>query len=98
MRGVCLIPLGALTSSYGMIRATRILAGIGSGGGSPIAMLLHAFCFFTGQTVRPIAYGFGLARAGIMPTLMISAVVIFAPGFACARLLKPTKPADAAEA
>jgi predicted MFS family arabinose efflux permease len=59
------------------------------------AMSLHAFCFFMGQTVGPIAYGFGLGHAGIMPTLMVSAVVIFVLGFACARLLKPTKPADA---
>jgi hypothetical protein len=59
-------------------------------------MSLHAFCFFMGQTVGPIAYGFGLAHAGIMPTLMTSAAIIFVLGFACARLLKPTKPADAA--
>ena len=59
------------------------------------AMSLHAFCFFMGQTVGPIAYGFGIAHAGKMPTLLISAAIIFALGFGCARWLKPTKPADA---
>lgn len=60
------------------------------------AMSMHAFCFFTGQTVGPIAYGFGLAHAGQMPTLLISGAVVFVLGFVCAKLLKPTRPADAA--
>ncbi len=34
------------------------------------AMSLHAFCFFMGQTVGPIAYGFGLLHLGKMPTLL----------------------------
>ncbi|MGM4962501.1 MFS transporter [Tardiphaga sp. 1201_B9_N1_1] len=59
------------------------------------AMSLHAFCFFMGQSVGPIAYGFGLAHAGKMPTLLTSAAIVFALGFAAAKLLKPTKPADA---
>jgi predicted MFS family arabinose efflux permease len=59
------------------------------------AMSLHAFCFFMGQSVGPIAYGFGLAHAGKMPTLLVSAAIVFALGFAAARLLKPMKPTDA---
>ena len=59
------------------------------------AMSLHAFCFFMGQTVGPIAYGFGILHLGKVPTLLTSAVIIFALGFYCVRFLKPTKPADA---
>jgi hypothetical protein len=59
-------------------------------------MSLHAFCFFMGQSVGPIAYGFGLAHAGKMPTLLLSAAIVFALGFASAKLLKQRKPADAA--
>jgi predicted MFS family arabinose efflux permease len=59
------------------------------------AMSLHAFCFFMGQTVGPIAYGFGLLHLGKMPTLLAAAAAMFGLGFACARLLKPTRPADA---
>jgi predicted MFS family arabinose efflux permease len=58
------------------------------------AMSLHAFCFFMGQTVGPIAYGFGIAHAGQTATLLTSAAIIFVLGFACAKLLKPTRPAD----
>jgi len=49
-----------------------------------------------GQTVGPIAYGFGILHAGKVPTLLTSAVIITALGFVCARLLRQTKPADAA--
>jgi len=59
------------------------------------AMSLHAFCFFMGQTVGPIAYGFGILNVGRMPTLLAAAAIICALGFACARLLKPTRAADA---
>jgi predicted MFS family arabinose efflux permease len=63
------------------------------------AMSLHAFCFFMGQSVGPIAYGFGLAHAGKMPTLLISAAIVFeltySLGFAAAKLLRPMKPTDA---
>ena len=59
------------------------------------ALSLHSFFFFMGQTVGPIAYGIGLQNAGKVPTLLTSAVVIVALGFACARLLRQSKPADA---
>jgi hypothetical protein len=48
-----------------------------------------------GQTVGPIAYGFGIQHVGKMPTLLASAVIIVALGIACARLLRQTRPADA---
>jgi predicted MFS family arabinose efflux permease len=59
------------------------------------ALALHSFFFFMGQTVGPIAYGFGLQHAGKVPTLLASAAIIAALGFACARLLRQRAPADA---
>jgi len=59
------------------------------------ALSLHSFFFFTGQTVGPIAYGFGLQTAGKIPTLLTSAGIIIALGFACARLLRQIEPGDA---
>jgi predicted MFS family arabinose efflux permease len=60
------------------------------------AMSLHSFFFFMGQTVGPIAYGFGILNVGKTPTLLTSAAIIVALGFACARLLQQKRPADAA--
>ena len=59
------------------------------------AMSLHSFFFYLGQTIGPIAYGFGIQSAGKMTTLLTSAVVITALGFACARLLRQSPPTDA---
>jgi predicted MFS family arabinose efflux permease len=62
------------------------------------ALSLHSFFFFMGQTLGPIAYGFGLQHAGKVPTLLASAVIIVALGFGCARLLRQTRAADAGTA
>ena len=62
------------------------------------AMSLHSFSFFMGQTIGPIAYGFGIVHAGKQPTLLASACVMVALGFACARLLRQRPPADASAA
>ncbi|MDP3075400.1 MFS transporter [Bradyrhizobium sp.] len=59
------------------------------------ALSLHAFFFFMGQTVGPIAYGFGIEVFGKVPTLLVFAGVMVAVGLACARLLRQTRPADA---
>jgi predicted MFS family arabinose efflux permease len=59
------------------------------------ALALHSFFFFMGQTIGPIAYGFGILNAGKIPTLLGSAAVIVALGLACAGLLRQTRPADA---
>jgi predicted MFS family arabinose efflux permease len=58
------------------------------------ALSLHSFFFFMGQTVGPIAYGFGILHLGKVPTLLTSAAIIVALGIACARLLRQTRPAD----
>jgi MFS transporter, DHA1 family, inner membrane transport protein len=62
------------------------------------ALSLHSFFFFMGQTVGPIAYGFGLAHAGKVPTLLTAAVIMIALGFACAKLLRQRAAADAGPA
>jgi predicted MFS family arabinose efflux permease len=59
------------------------------------AMSLHSFFFFMGQTVGPIAYGFGIQHAGKTTTLLTAAAIITTLGFACARLLRQRPPADA---
>ena len=60
------------------------------------ALSLHSFFFFMGQTIGPIAYGFGISHAGKTPTLLTAAVIITALGFVCVKLLRQTRPADAA--
>jgi predicted MFS family arabinose efflux permease len=60
------------------------------------ALSLHSFFFFMGQTVGPIAYGFGLQHGGKVPTLLAAACAMIALGLVCARLLKTRRPADAA--
>jgi predicted MFS family arabinose efflux permease len=61
------------------------------------ALSLHSFFFFMGQTVGPIAYGFGILNAGKIPALMTSAAIITVLGFVCAKLLRKIRPADADE-
>jgi len=60
------------------------------------ALSLHAFFFFMGQTVGPIAYGFGIQHVGKVPTLLTAGTVMIVLGFICAKLLRQTRPADAA--
>lgn len=59
------------------------------------AMALHSFFFFMGQTVGPIAYGFGLQHAGKQPALSAAALVMITLGLVCAWLLKQRVPGDA---
>jgi predicted MFS family arabinose efflux permease len=59
------------------------------------AMALHSFFFFMGQTVGPIAYGFGLDKAGKVPTLLTAAAIMIALGLACAKMLRQRLPSDA---
>jgi len=59
------------------------------------ALSLHSFFFFMGQTVGPIAYGFGIQNVGKIPTLLTGAILMVALGLACARLLRQQRPADA---
>ncbi|MCK1390870.1 MFS transporter [Bradyrhizobium sp. 1] len=64
-------------------------------GARATAMSLHSFFFFMGQTVGPLAYGFGLHHGGKGPTLLVSAAIMVVLGLVCARLLKQRAPSDA---
>ena len=59
------------------------------------AMSLHSFFFFMGQTVGPIAYGFGLQHGGKLATLFAAAPCMVVLGLVCARLLRQRRPGDA---
>lgn len=59
------------------------------------ALSLHSFFFFMGQTIGPIAYGFGILHAGKVPTLLTAAAAMIVLGVFCARLLRQTRAADA---
>jgi predicted MFS family arabinose efflux permease len=59
------------------------------------ALSLHSFFFFMGQTIGPIAYGLGIDHLGKIPTLLFGAAIMTGLGFACARLLRQMRPADA---
>jgi predicted MFS family arabinose efflux permease len=51
------------------------------------ALSLHSFFFFMGQTIGPIAYGFGLQHAGKIPTLTTAAVCMTVLGLFCSQFL-----------
>ena len=58
------------------------------------ALSLHSFFFFMGQTIGPIAYGFGLHAIGKVATLLSTATIMIVLGLVCAALLRPRVPAD----
>jgi MFS transporter, DHA1 family, inner membrane transport protein len=59
------------------------------------ALSLHSFFFFMGQTVGPIAYGFGLLHGGKLATLLAAASCMIVLGLICAGLLRERRPGDA---
>jgi predicted MFS family arabinose efflux permease len=59
------------------------------------ALSLHSFFFFMGQTVGPIAYGFGLLHGGKLATLLAAASCMIMLGLVCAGLLRERRPGDA---
>ncbi len=60
------------------------------------ALSLHSCCFFMGQSLGAVSYGFGIQSLGKTSVLMASAVTMFVLGLACARLLKSIPPPDSA--
>jgi predicted MFS family arabinose efflux permease len=90
---MCLLLMG--WGFYMIHGCLQVFASELSVGARATALSLHSFFFFMGQTVGPIAYGFGIQNAGKTATLLTSAVIITALGFACARLLRQRPPADA---
>jgi predicted MFS family arabinose efflux permease len=79
---------------YMLHGSLQVFASELSVGARATALSLHSFFFFMGQTVGPVAYGFGILNAGKIPALLTSAVIIVALGFACAGLLRQSRPAD----
>jgi predicted MFS family arabinose efflux permease len=55
------------------------------------AMALHSSSFFVGHAVGPVFYYWGLAHAGIGPTLIAAAAMILLTGVGGAQLLFPRK-------
>jgi len=54
----------------------------------------HTFFFFVGQAMGPVVYGLGLRSVGIIPVLLLGAVMLTATGWICA--VRLTRPARAA--
>ncbi|TAK50064.1 MAG: MFS transporter [Xanthobacteraceae bacterium] len=53
------------------------------------AVALHAFSFFVGHALGPVAYGFSLPHLGTVATLLGAAIAVALLGLACALLLRP---------
>ncbi len=57
------------------------------------AASLHSSCFYLGQAVGPVVYGFGFAHGGPELTMWAGAAVLLGVGLMCAQLLRhPTRP------
>jgi predicted MFS family arabinose efflux permease len=56
------------------------------------AAALHSGFFFLGLAIGPVYFGYGLAHAGLAPTVALSAAVIFATGYVCAAKLRRQRP------
>ena len=93
IQAICLLVMG--WGFYMIHGCLQVFASELSAEARATALSLHSFFFFMGQTVGPIAYGFGIQHVGKVPTLLTFAVIITSLGFACARLLRQTRPADA---
>jgi predicted MFS family arabinose efflux permease len=56
------------------------------------AAALHSASFFLGLAIGPIYFGYGLAHAGLAPTVALSAVVMWITGYVCAKTLRRARP------
>jgi predicted MFS family arabinose efflux permease len=56
------------------------------------AAAAHSFFFFLGQAVGPVVYGLGLSSVGIVPVLLLGAVMLTATGWICALYLRRPEP------
>jgi predicted MFS family arabinose efflux permease len=56
------------------------------------AASLHSGSFFLGLAVGPVYFGYGLAHAGLLPTVGLSAAVIFITGYVCSKTLQRSRP------
>ncbi len=56
------------------------------------AAALHSASFFLGLAIGPIYFGYGLAHAGLAPTVALSAAVMWITGYVCAKTLRRALP------
>jgi predicted MFS family arabinose efflux permease len=52
------------------------------------AMAFHSSFYFMGIALGPVVYGFGLARAGVIPTAVVGGLTLITIGAICARYLR----------
>lgn len=57
------------------------------------AAALHSGFFFLGLAIGPVYFGYGLAHAGLAPTVALSAAVIFVTGYVCSKALRRSRSA-----
>jgi predicted MFS family arabinose efflux permease len=57
------------------------------------AAAVHSGFFCLGLAIGPVYFGYGLANAGLLPTVALSAAVIFAVGYVCSINLRRQRPA-----
>jgi len=55
------------------------------------ATSLHSASFFLGLAIGPVYFGYGLAHAGLAPTVGLSAVVMFVTGYVCSKTLRRSR-------
>jgi predicted MFS family arabinose efflux permease len=56
------------------------------------AAALHSGFFCLGLAAGPVYFGYGLAHAGLAPTVVLSATVMFLTGYVCAKVLRRSRP------
>ena len=56
------------------------------------AAAMHSGFFCLGLAIGPVYFGYGLANAGLLPTVALSAAVIFAVGYVCSIKLHRQRP------
>jgi predicted MFS family arabinose efflux permease len=52
------------------------------------AAALHSASFFLGLAIGPVYFGYGLAHAGLAPTVALSAAVMLLTGYVCSKALR----------
>ncbi len=52
------------------------------------AASLHSCCFYMGQAIGPVIYGYGFAHGGAEPSIFVGAAVVLTVGLICSRLLR----------
>jgi MFS transporter, DHA1 family, inner membrane transport protein len=52
------------------------------------AASLHSCCFYMGQAIGPVIYGYGFAHGGAEPSIFVGAAVVMAVGLICSLLLR----------